>query len=69
MDIDYFIKNPSEFTRTSREHAAETPKGNCWMLIVQHVVTGKNYRYFEEDNYYNLREQINDNVNPGWTEI
>ena len=68
MDIDYFIKNPSEFTRNSREYEGDAPEGEWWRVTVQHTSTGKYYRYFEDDIYANLIEQIKGGDEPDWEE-
>ena len=60
MDINYFIENPGQFSRVKREYECEVPKGDCWRITVKHDKTGVLYEYYEEDNYYSLRDQLDD---------
>ena len=60
MNIEFFLLNRCEFTKVSREHDCEIPKGDCWRIVVKHKPTNKLYQYYEEDCYYSLEDQLSD---------
>ena len=60
MDTNEFLENQGKFTRISRIHDCEIPKGDCWRIVVEEVATGDRYEYYEEDCYYSLKDQQGD---------
>ncbi len=60
MDVKYFLGHAGEFTRKSRHHDCEVPKGDCWRITVLHEKTGDLYEYYENDRYMSLNDQAYD---------
>ena len=60
LDGKYFLENQSEFRLIGREHDCEIPKGDLWGMTVKHIETGVLYRYYYEDVYKNLSDQVSD---------